>query len=467
MAKKKIIPHKTPMPEQSPAERVKNYNEVPFGYTAEQAIAEAERCLQCARPQCMEGCPVNINIPGFLNLVAMGDFRGAINLIKETNALPAVTGRVCPQEAQCEGVCALSKKYEPVSIGRLERFVADWEAAQGTLTVPELAPSTGKKVAVVGAGPAGLTVAADLAKVGHHVTIFEALHEAGGVLVYGIPEFRLPKAIVRREVEYVCSLGVKLHKDFVVGAAATLNELLEEYDAIFLGSGAGLPWFLNIPGENLSGVYSANEYLTRANLMKAYRFPEYDTPIARGRRVITIGGGNVAMDSSRTALRLGAEESIIVYRRSREEMPARAEEIHHAEQEGVQMNLLTSPVAIHGDEKGRVKELECLKNELGEPDASGRRRPVPVQGSNFRIPADIVVMAIGQSPSPLIPKTTPDLKTDKYGVVGVEEQTMKTSKKGVFAGGDVATGGATVILAMGQAKIASKAIDEYLKTGEW
>ncbi len=464
---KKIVPKKTPMPEQDPAERIKNYNEVPYGYTAEQAMAEAERCLQCKKPLCMEGCPVNINVPGFLELVAKGDFRGAINLIKETNALPAITGRVCPQETQCEGVCTLSKKYESVAIGRLERFVADWEAAQGALSVPELAPPTGKKVAVVGAGPAGLTVAADLARLGHHVTIFEALHEAGGVLVYGIPEFRLPKAIVRREVEYVCSLGVKLVKDFVVGAAATLDELLEEYDAIFLGSGAGLPWFLNIPGENLSGVYSANEYLTRANLMKAYRFPEYDTPIARGRRVITIGGGNVAMDASRTALRLGAEESIIVYRRSRDEMPARAEEVHHAEQEGVQFNLLTGPVAIHGDDKGRVSELECIKNELGEPDASGRRRPVPVEGSNFRIPCDIVVIAVGQSPSPLIPKTTPDLKTARHGVVIVDEKTMKTSKKGVFAGGDVATGGATVILAMGQAKIASKAMDEYLRIGEW
>ena len=467
MAKKKIIPKRTPMPEQPPAERIKNFNEVPFGYTPEQAMAEAQRCLECGRPTCMGGCPVGINIPGFIKLVAEGDFRGAVNLIKETNALPAITGRVCPQEEQCEGVCVMCKKFEPVSIGRLERFVADWEAEQGPLPVPELPPPTGKKVAVVGSGPAGLTVAADLARLGHHVTIFEALHEAGGVLIYGIPEFRLPKAVVRREVDYVCSLGVKLVKDFVVGSSATIDELLEEFDAIFLGSGAGLPWFLGIPGENLNGVYSANEYLTRANLMKAYRFPEYDTPIARGRRVITIGGGNVAMDASRTALRLGAEESILVYRRSREEMPARAEEIHHAEEEGVQLVLLTSPVAIHGNGQKKVAELECLQNELGEPDASGRRRPVPVPNSNFRIPADIIIIAIGQSPSPLIPKTTPDLNTSKYGVVHVEEQTMKTSKKGVFAGGDVATGGATVILAMGQAKIAAKAIDEYLKTGEW
>jgi glutamate synthase (NADPH/NADH) small chain len=465
--KKKIVPTKTPMPEQPPQERIHNYQEVPYGYTVEQAMAEAKRCLECAKPKCMDGCPVNINIPGFLNLVAEGDFRGAINLVKETNALPAITGRVCPQETQCEEVCVLCKKFEPVGIGRLERFVADWEAEQGPIPVPELPPPTGKKVAVVGSGPAGLTVAADLARLGHHATIFEALHEAGGVLVYGIPEFRLPKAIVRREVDYVCSLGVKLVKDFVVGASATVDELLEEFDAVFLGSGAGLPWFLNIPGENLSGVYSANEYLTRANLMKAYRFPEYDTPIARGRRVITIGGGNVAMDSARTALRLGAEESILVYRRSREEMPARAEEVHHAEEEGVQFKLLASPVKIHGNGDGQVQAMECLQNELGEPDASGRRRPVPVEGSNFQIETDVVIIAIGQSPSPLIPKSTPDLDVGKWGVVTVDDETMKTSKQGVFAGGDVATGGATVILAMGQAKIAAKAIDEYLKTGEW
>ncbi|MBE7555975.1 MAG: NADPH-dependent glutamate synthase [Anaerolineales bacterium] len=464
---KQIIPNKTPMPEQPPAERVKNYEEVPYGYTPEQAIAEAQRCLMCKRPGCMGGCPVGINIPGFLQLVADGDFRGAINLIKETNALPAVTGRVCPQESQCEGSCALCKKYEAVSIGRLERFVADWEAAQGEAPIPELAPPTGKKVAVVGSGPAGLTVAADLAKQGHHVTIFEALHEAGGVLVYGIPEFRLPKAIVRREVEYVCRMGVKLVKDFVIGTAATIDELLEEFDAVFLGTGAGLPWFLNIPGENLNGVFSANEYLTRANLMKAYRFPEYDTPIVHGRRVATIGGGNVAMDAARTALRLGAEESLIVYRRSREEMPCREEEIHHAVQEGVQLNLLVTPLALHADNNGWVKEIECLRNELGEPDASGRRRPVPVPNSNFRISADVVVIAIGQSPNPLIPKTTPGLETGRGDIIKVDQLTMKTSKKGVFAGGDVATGGATVILAMGQGKIAARAIHEYLETGEW
>jgi glutamate synthase (NADPH/NADH) small chain len=454
------------MAEQPAEVRKHNYQEVPLGFSAEQAMAEAARCLACSKATCMQGCPVGINIPGFLHLVEIGDFRGAVNLIKETNALPAITGRVCPQESQCEGVCTLCKKYESVSIGRLERFVADWEATQGPIPTPDLPQSSGKTAAVVGSGPAGLTVAADLARLGHHVTIFEALHEAGGVLIYGIPEFRLPKAIVKREVDYVCSLGVQIQKDFVVGSAASLDELLEEFDAVFLGSGAGLPWFLGIPGENLGGVYSSNEYLTRANLMKAYRFPEYDTPIARGRRVLTIGGGNTAMDSARTALRLGAEESIIVYRRSRAEMPARAEEIHHAEQEGVKFHLLTTPLGFYG-ENGRVQGLECLQNELGEPDASGRRRPVAIPNSNFKIEADVAVIAIGQSPSPIIARSTPDLTTAKSGVVVVDPATMKTSKQGVFAGGDVITGGATVILAMGQAKVAAKAMAEYLETGVW
>jgi glutamate synthase (NADPH) small chain len=466
MAKKEIIPHKTPMPEQPPAERIHNYNEVPYGYTPEQAMAEARRCLDCAKPLCIGGCPVNINIPGFLRFIAEGKFLEAAQLIKEANALPAVTGRVCPQESQCEGVCVLCKKHEPVAVGRLERFAADYEAASGPLVAPKLPEPREKKVAVVGAGPAGLTVAADLARKGYFVTIFEALHEAGGVLVYGIPEFRLPKAIVRREVDYVRSLGVQIQKDFVVGSSATIDELLDDYDAIFLGTGAGLPWFLNIPGENLGGVYSSNEYLTRANLMKAYKFPEYDTPIARGERVITIGGGNTAMDSARTALRLGAKESIIVYRRSRAELPARIEEVHHAEQEGVHLNLLTTPVAFYG-ENGRVTELECLQNELGEPDASGRRRPVPIPNSNFRIKADVMVIAIGQSPSPLIARTTPELRIGKNDVVAVDFTTMKTSKKGVFAGGDIVTGGATVILAMGQARVAARAIEEYLETGVW
>ena len=463
----RVSPTRTPMAEQSAEERVHNFDEVPLGYTPEEAMVEAQRCLLCKRPTCIDGCPVHINIVGFLELAARGEFRAAIDLIKESDALPAITGRVCPQETQCEQVCVMGRKYQPVAIGRVERFLADWEAAQGELPVPEIAPASGKKVAVVGSGPAGLTVAADLARLGHGVTIFEALHEAGGVLVYGIPEFRLPKAIVRREVDYVRSLGAELVKDFVVGQTATLDELLEDYQAVFLGSGAGLPWFLDIPGENLSGVYSANEYLTRSNLMKAYLFPRYDTPIARGRRVITIGGGNVAMDACRTALRLGAEESIVVYRRSREEMPARAEEIDRAEEEGIRFMFLTTPLAIHGGEQGQVRELECLRNELGEPDASGRRRPVAIKGSEFRIPADIVIMAIGQSPSPLIPKTTADLETKKDGVVVIDEATGKTSKRGVFAGGDVATGGATVILAMGQGRTAAAAINEYLKTGDW
>jgi glutamate synthase (NADPH/NADH) small chain len=464
----KIVPTKTPMPEQDPAIRRRNYFEVPLGYTPEQAMEEAKRCLQCKKPECISGCPVEINIPGFLALVAEGRFIEAAHLVKKANALPAITGRVCPQEEQCEARCALAKKFESVGIGRLERFVADWEAAQGEIEVPQIAPSTGKRVAVVGSGPAGITVAADLAVMGHSVKMFEALHEAGGVLVYGIPEFRLPKAIVAREVNYVCSLGVELETNVVIGRTYTLNELLEEYHAIFLGTGAGLPWFMGIPGENLNGVYSANEYLTRANLMRAYDFPRYDTPPIRGNRVVTVGGGNVAMDSARTALRLGAKQSIIVYRRSRTEMPARLEEIHHAEQEGVEFQLLTNPVALHStDNSGWVREVECIRMELGEPDASGRRRPVPVKDSNFRISTDIVVMAIGQSPNPLIPKTTPDLQTAKGGVIVVDPATGKTSKRGVFAGGDVATGGATVILAMGAGKMAARAIDAYLKNGDW
>jgi glutamate synthase (NADPH/NADH) small chain len=466
MPKKEIIPQRTPMAEQPPEERRHNYKEVTYGYTPEQAVAEARRCLDCAKPFCIDGCPVKIDIPRFIEQVAQGDFQAAANTIKEANALPAVTGRVCPQETQCEGVCTLCKKYEPVAIGRLERFVADWEAANGSKEPPKRPAARGKRVAIVGSGPAGLTAAADLAKLGYGVTIFEALHEPGGVLVYGIPEFRLPKDIVRREVDYVRSLGVLIEKDFIVGRAATIDELLEEFDAVFLGTGAGLPWFLGIPGENLGGVYSANEYLTRANLMKAYRYPEYDTPIARGKRVITIGGGNTAMDAARTALRLGAKESMIVYRRSKAELPARVEEVHHAEQEGVQFHLLTTPLVFHGQE-GRVASLECLRNELGEPDASGRRRPVQIPDSNFQLEADVMVIAIGQSPSPLIPQTTPDLATAKSGIVTVAQESMKTSKKGVFAGGDIVTGGATVILAMGQARVAARAIDEYLQSGVW
>jgi glutamate synthase (NADPH/NADH) small chain len=466
MPKKTIIPQRTEMQEQPPEVRIHNFNEVTCGYTPEQAMMEARRCLQCAKPGCLEGCPVNVDIPGFLKRMEQGDFRGAIQIIKENNSLPAITGRVCSQETHCEGACLLSKKFQSVSIGRLERFAADWEAKEGELAGSQKNQHASKKVAVVGSGPSSLTVAADLALLGYQVKIFEALHEPGGVLTYGIPEFRLPKEIVKREVDYIRSLGVEIDYDFIVGYTATVDELLETFDAVFLGTGAGLPWFLGIPGENLSGVYSSNEYLTRSNLMKAYRFPDYDTPIAVGRRVITIGGGNTAMDAARTALRLGAKESIIVYRRSRAEMPARVEEVHHAEQEGVKFYMLTSPLAFYG-EGGRLAGLECLRNELGEPDASGRRKPVPVEGSNFRIDADVAICAIGQSPSPVIAKTTPDLQTGRDGIIVVNQNSMKTSKKGVLAGGDVITGGATVILAMGQAKIAARAIHDYFQTGNW
>ena len=463
----KIAPHKTKMREQPPEERVHNNLEVPYGYDEEEAMAEAKRCLQCKKPSCVAGCPVEIDIPGFIGRIAEGDFPGAIRVLKQKNVLPAVCGRVCPQEEQCEKVCVLAKKMEPVAIGRLERFAADWEAGQEEAKLPPRKKKTGKRVAVVGSGPAGVTVAGDLIQLGHDVTMFEALHEAGGVLVYGIPEFRLPKRIVAREVENVCRMGVKLLKDVVIGTSLTVDELLEEYDAVFIGSGAGLPWFMEISGENLNNIYSANEYLTRANLMKAYRFPEYDTPIARGRVVATVGGGNVAMDSARTALRLGAKRSIVIYRRSRTEMPARAEEIHHAEEEGVEFHLLTNPVAYHGDESGRVREVECIRMKLGEPDSSGRRRPVPMEGSNFRMAVDVVVVSIGNSPNPLIPNTTPGLETGKWGNIVIDEETGKTSKKGVFAGGDVATGAATVISAMGAGRRAARAIQQYLMDGEW
>ena len=463
----KIQPTKTKMREQPPKERIHNNLEVPYGYSEEEAINEAKRCLKCKKPLCVAGCPVEIDIPGFIAFIAEGEFRKAIGVLKEKNVLPAVCGRVCPQEEQCEKICVLSKKMEPVGVGRLERFAADWEAKQGDSELLPKAKSTGKKVAVVGSGPAGITVAGDLIQMGHDITMFEALHEPGGVLVYGIPEFRLPKRIVAGEVDFLCRMGVELKKNFVVGTAMTIDELFQEFDAVFLGTGAGLPWFMDIPGENLNNIYSANEYLTRANLMKAYLFPEYDTPIACGKRVATVGGGNVAMDSARTALRLGAEKSFIIYRRSRVEMPARDEEIHHAEEEGVIFNLLTNPVAYYGDGNGNVKEVECIRMELGEPDSSGRRRPVPLEGSNFRIPVDVVVVSIGNSPNPLIPNTTPGLEISKWGTIIIDEETGKTSKKGVFAGGDVATGAATVISAMGAGRKAARAIPRYLKDGKW
>jgi len=452
---------RTPMPEQPAEERKKNFNEVALGYTKENALAEASRCLSCKEPKCVEGCPVNVDIPGFIKLVCEEDFSGAIEKIKGTNALPAICGRVCPQETQCEALCVLGKKGQPVAIGRLERFCADYERQQG-VKVPEVPEPTGKKIAVVGSGPAGLTAAADLAKLGHKVIVFESLHKAGGVLSYGIPEFRLPKEIVRQEIEYIKHLGVEFKPDYIIGRIKTLDELCDEFDAVFLGTGAGLPSFMGIPGENFNGVYSANEFLTRVNLMKAYD-PEYDTKVRLGKHVVVVGGGNVAMDAARSALRLGAEEVSIVYRRGEDEMPARREEIEHAKEEGITFRLLTNPVRILGDEKFNVTAVECIKMELGEPDKSGRRSPVPVEGSEFTIPADIVVIAIGTSPNPIIFKGSEGLDQNKRGTVVADEETGATSKCGVFAGGDVVTGAATVISAMGAGKKAAKAIDDYLK----
>ena len=452
---------RTPMPEQPAEERRKNFNEVALGYTKEDALVEASRCLSCKEPKCVEGCPVNVDIPGFIKLVCEEDFAGAIEKIKGTNALPAICGRVCPQETQCESLCVLGKKGQPVAIGRLERFCADYERQQG-VKVPEIPEPSGKKVAVVGSGPAGLTAAADLAKLGHKVTVFESLHKAGGVLSYGIPEFRLPKEIVRQEVEYIKQLGVEFKPNYIIGRIKTLDDLCDEFDAVFLGTGAGLPSFMGIPGENFNGVYSANEFLTRVNLMKAYD-PEYDTRVRLGKHVVVVGGGNVAMDAARSALRLGAEEVSIVYRRGEDEMPARREEIEHAKEEGITFSLLTNPVRILGDEKFNATAVECIKMKLGEPDKSGRRSPVPVEGSEFTIPADVVVIAIGTSPNPMIFKGSEGLDQNKKGTVVADEETGATSKCGVFAGGDVVTGAATVISAMGAGKKAAKAIDEYLK----
>jgi glutamate synthase (NADPH/NADH) small chain len=416
----------------------------------------------------MEGCPVDIDIPAFIAKIKEGDFMGAIHKIKEKNSLPAVCGRVCPQEEQCEEKCILGKKKDPVAIGRLERFVADYEFNQGEARVPKRPDPTGKKVAVIGAGPAGLTAAGELCKMGHGVTVFEALHAPGGVLVYGIPEFRLPKWIVQRESDYIRKLGADIKVSYVVGKAKTVGQLLADgFEAVFIGTGAGLPYFLNIPGENLNGVYSANEFLTRVNLMKAYLFPEYNTPIRLGRKIAVIGGGNVAMDSARTALRLGAEKVFLVYRRSREEMPAREEEIENAFEEGIEPHLLTNPVRVLGDKKGWVTGLECVRMELGKPDDSGRRRPVAIQGSEHVIDVDMVIVAIGQGPNPLLTSTTPDLKRTKWGNIVADEETGMTSKKGVFAGGDIVTGAATVILAMGAGKKAARSIDQYLKDGKW
>jgi glutamate synthase (NADPH/NADH) small chain len=460
--KKEKVPRQK-MPEQAPDIRVKNFDEVPTGYTEETAITEAKRCIQCKKPGCIAGCPVDVDIPEFIRLIAERKFIEAALKLKETNALPAVCGRVCPQEDQCEKVCILGKKGEPVAVGRLERFAADYEQQAGNISIPAPAKPNGKKVAVVGAGPAGLTIAGDLVKLGYDVMIFEALHKAGGVLVYGIPEFRLPKAIVEAEVDYLKKLGVKIETNAVIGRLKTVDELFAEgFDAVFLGVGAGAPVFMNIPGENLSGIYSANEYLTRSNLMKAYRFPEYDTPIVRGKNVAVIGGGNVAMDSVRTALRLGADNATILYRRTEVEMPARIEEVQHAKEEGVQFRLLTNPVEYIGNKDGWVTGVRCQRMELGEPDDSGRRRPVPVAGSEFVIPVDTVVVAVGTMANPIVPATTPGLETNRWGYIVTKDASGLTSREGVYAGGDIVTGSATVILAMGAGRLAAKAIHEYL-----
>ena len=462
---KEKIP-RVPMPEQKAEVRRRNFLEVPTGYTPEMAVQEAKRCLQCKKPGCVTGCPVGIDIPGFIQLIKEGEFTKSIRHIWQKNSLPAVCGRVCPQEIQCEGMCILAKKGDPVAIGNLERFAADWERANGTGELPPKAAATGKKVAVVGSGPAGLTVAGDLIAKGHDVTVFEAFHKSGGVLVYGIPEFRLPKEIVAQEVNFLERLGVKVECNQVVGRTVTIDELFEEgYQAIFIGVGAGLPVLLDIPGKNLIGIYSANEYLTRSNLMKAYLFPEYDTPIIKGKNVVTLGAGNVAMDSARTALRLGAETSRIVYRRSRVEVPARSAEVHHAEQEGVEFFFLAAPTQFLGNDKGRVIGMECLKMELGEPDASGRRRPVPLKGSEFELECDLVIVAVGTGANPILTQSTEGLALNKWGYIQVDEKTGKTTKKGVWAGGDIVTGSATVILAMGAGRIASESMHDYLSLG--
>lgn len=449
------------MPKQEADVRSHNFYEVALGYTAELAIAEARRCLQCKKPFCVADCPVNIKIPEFIEAIAEGDFAAGIRILKASNSLPSVCGRVCPQEEQCESHCALSKRHGTIAVGRLERFLGDWEAAQPVIALPEMADATGKKVAIIGGGPAGLAAAADLIKAGHKVVIFEALHTMGGVLSYGIPEFRLPKKIVEREVNYLRRLGVEMHTDFVVGKTRSLDSLLEEYDAVFVATGAGLPWFMEMPGNNLNGVYSANEYLTRINLMRGSSFPNSETPVKKHQRVAVLGGGNVAMDCARTALRLGAETTI-VYRRSRAELPARLEEIENAEEEGVNFLYLTLPVRTIGDENFRVTAMECLRMELGEPDASGRRRPVTIPGSEFILPFDCVIHAIGNGPNPLIPATTSGLTIGKHGNIVVDSATGKTSRERVWAGGDIATGAATVIAAMGAGRKAAASIHEFL-----
>jgi len=455
--------HEVPMAKQDVLERIHNFYEVALGYSEEQALAEAERCLQCPKPQCVKGCPVDIDIPAFIKEIKEGNFLAASAKLKEKNSLPAICGRVCPQENQCQKFCVLGKIGDPISIGRLERFAADYERSKGVTVPPKEKSSVKGRVAIVGSGPAGLTAAADLTKLGYDVVMFESLHSTGGVLMYGIPEFRMPKKIVQAEVDYIKKLGVEVKTNYTIGRIFTIDELFKSgFDAIFVGSGAGLPRFMRIPGENFGGVYSANEFLIRVNLMKAYMFPEYDTPIRIGKKVAVIGGGNVAMDSARSALRLGAEEVYIVYRRSKQELPARAEEVENAEEEGIIFRFLTNPVKFLGDKSGWVKGIECIKMRLGEPDASGRRRPLPIEGSEFIMDVDTAVIAIGQTPNPLIQRTTEGLETTRWGTIVVQEETGETTKKGVYAGGDVVSGAATVISAMGAGKRAARSIHEYL-----
>ncbi|MFC2034978.1 NADPH-dependent glutamate synthase [Chloroflexota bacterium] len=464
----KLNLNREPIPRQDPELRSKNFDEVALGYSTEQAKREASRCMQCPKRPCISGCPVGIAIPDFIKAINDDDMPEAVRALKDKNSLPGICGRVCPQETQCEAVCVIAKKEAPIAIGRLERYVADWERAnKKSIISPVIQPTpTGKRVAVVGSGPAGLTAAADLAKQGHDVTLFEALHTTGGVLMYGIPEFRLPKEIVQAEVDYIASLGVKVVLDSVIGKIASIDELLDsDYDAVFLGTGAGLPMFLDIPGENLNGIYSANEFLTRVNLMKAYRFPEYDTPVQVGKSVAVIGGGNVAMDSARCALRLGAEEVYIVYRRSEIELPARREEVENAKEEGIQFKLLTNPKQFLGNEQNRVTGMECYEMKLGEPDESGRRRPIIKEESEFVIDVDVVIVALGTTPNPLIAATTADLETTKRGTIVADEITSRTPKPKVWAGGDIVTGSATVISAMGAGRRAATDIDNHLMNG--
>ena len=470
-ARERIRIPRVRMPELLPQVRAHNFAEVNLGLSAPAAVTEATRCIACARPGCQLDCPVGVKIKDIVALICAGDFLAAAAKMREDNALPAITGRVCPQESQCEGGCVIGKKGEPVAIGNLERFIADFERESGQLGLPAIAPSTGRSVAIVGSGPAGLSAAGDLAQKGHRVRVFEALHELGGVLIYGIPEFRLPKAIVKEEVDNLRRMGVEFETNVVVGKSVTLDELMrvEGYDAIFVATGAGLPVFLGVPGEHLNGVYSANEFLTRTNLMRAYRFPEFDQPIyeCRNRDVIVVGGGNTAMDAVRTARRLGAKSATLVYRRSEAEMPARAEEVKHAREEGIEFRMLTNPVEFLGDEKGWLTGARCVRMELGAPDESGRRRPVPVAGSEYVLPANVAIIGVGTSANPTVQSSAPDLATNKWNYIVADPENLRTSKRGVFAGGDIVTGGATVILAMGAGRKAAKAMDQYLTTGQW